>query len=124
MGVAFESIDDGSVRARFGCEERFEGFPGVVHGGVVAALLDGAMLNCLLASGTVAVTARLSIRYRGAVCTGREAVVRARCTRSTSSLHVLEAEVSQEGRVKATAEGTFMTPPGNGGDHASHFGSA
>jgi acyl-coenzyme A thioesterase PaaI-like protein len=37
---------DGGVEAHFDCSRIFEGYSHRIHGGVIAALLDGAMTNC------------------------------------------------------------------------------
>lgn len=113
LGLRFASQADGSVSAEFPCESTYEGYAGMVHGGIVSALLDGAMTNCLFALGHVAVTADLHVRFRHPVYTGQKAVVRAMLTRDASPLFVLEAQVMQAGQVKATAVGKFMLKNGS-----------
>jgi acyl-coenzyme A thioesterase PaaI-like protein len=103
---------DGSVAAEFDCDIAYEGYSGVVHGGIVASLLDGAMTNCLFSMGHVAVTADLHVRFRHPLGTGQKATVRAWLTRNALPLFVLEAEIAQAGQVKATAVGKFMLRPG------------
>jgi len=49
--LEFVLSEDGSVHAKFDCSKVFEGYPGLVHGGVISSLLDGAMTNCLFAHG-------------------------------------------------------------------------
>ncbi|MGE5610452.1 MAG: PaaI family thioesterase [Bacillota bacterium] len=108
LQVRFVPQADGSVATTFACEQGYEGYPGIVHGGVVACLLDGAMTNCLFSLGHVAFTADLHVRFRHPLCTGQEAIVRARVTRDASPLFVLEAQIMQAGQVKASAVGKFM----------------
>ena len=64
MGLQFRLLGDGSVEEAFDCSDRFQGYPGMLHGGVISSLLDGAMTNCLFAHGIVAVTADLKVRFR------------------------------------------------------------
>jgi uncharacterized protein (TIGR00369 family) len=109
--VDFTEDGDGGVEGSFACDEEFAGYPGCVHGGVVSSLLDGAMTNCLLARGCVAVTADLRIRFRQPVATGRPATVRAWLDRSRRRVHVVGAELRQGGKVRATAVGKFMRLP-------------
>ena len=111
LGLEFSLSQDGAVEAVFDCDEVFQGYEHVLHGGVVSSLLDGAMTNCLFAQGCCAVTAELNVRFRHPVVTGRDATVRAWVERSTAPLHILKAEVVQEGQVKATASGKFMDQP-------------
>jgi len=99
---------DGSVTGEFPGGAVFEGYPGLLHGGVTAALLDGAMTNCLFAHGIEALTAELTVRYRHPIGVGGNIVVRASLTDSRGELHLLRAELRQEGQVKATALGKFV----------------
>ena len=99
---------DGSVTGEFPGGVGFEGYPGLLHGGVTAALLDGAMTNCLFAHGIEAVTAELTIRYRHPVDVRGSIAVRASLTESHGDLHLLRAELRQEGQIKATALGKFI----------------
>lgn len=111
LGLAFASLPDGGVEARFACDHVFQGYAGVLHGGVIASLLDGAMTSCLFARGRAAVTAELNVQFRHPVVAGRTAKVRAWITRATPPLHVLAAQVVQDGQTKATATGKFMDQP-------------
>jgi len=109
MGLAFTPSADGrGVESAFDCSARFEGYVGLVHGGVVGMLLDGAMANCLFHLGTVAHTGHLAIRFRHPVLVGRPAVVRAWLLRSRGRLHVLGADVRQDDRVTAVATAKFL----------------
>ena len=98
----------GVVRAEFPCHKVFQGYPGQLHGGVVTALLDGAMTNCLFAQGIEAVTGELTVRFLRPVKTDHVAEVSARLTRVSHRLYVLEAEVIQERVPVARAQGKFL----------------
>ncbi len=108
LRLGFTTSDNGEVQACFDCNKSFEGYAGMLHGGVIASLLDGAMTNCMFANGTPAVTAELTVRFRHPVMINRAATVRAWIERSSPPLHVLKAEVVQGEQVKATATGKFM----------------
>jgi uncharacterized protein (TIGR00369 family) len=111
LHLDFAAAADGSVSAVFQCEESLEGYAGVVHGGMVSSLLDGAMTNCLFARGIVAVTAEITVRFQRLLRIGEPAQVRAWVTRSTPHLHFLAAEITQSGSVAATARAKFRRPP-------------
>jgi uncharacterized protein (TIGR00369 family) len=100
--------EDGSVTARFACEQAYEGYPGLLHGGVISSLADGAMTNCLFAHGIVAVTAELQVRFRHPVRLGEPLDIRARVCRFSPPLFVVEAELSQGLQCKVKATGKFM----------------
>ena len=111
LGLQFAVSEDGSVEATFSCDKAFQGYANVLHGGLISCLLDGAMTNCMFAHGHAPVTAELNVRFRDPVVIGQPATVRAWIGRSSSRLHVLEAEIVQNQQVKATAKGKFMKQP-------------
>jgi len=106
--LQFVLSDDGSVQARFDCSQAFEGYPGLLHGGAISSLLDGAMTNCLFAHGHQGVTGELKVRFRHPIVTDRPAIVRAWIDRSIPPFHVLHAELIQDEWVKAKATGKFV----------------
>jgi uncharacterized protein (TIGR00369 family) len=97
LRLDFTVAADGSVSAVFQCEESLEGYAGIVHGGMVSSLLDGAMTNCLFARGIVAVTAELTVRFQRSLRVDEPARVQAWITRSNPHLHFLAAEITQSG---------------------------
>ena len=103
-------MPDDSVEGTFTANEVFEGYVGQLHGGVIAALLDGAMTNCLFAHRCRAFTAELTLRHRRPVTSTDCLTVRAWVTRSRPPLHHLRAELRQGGQVRATALGLFFEP--------------
>jgi uncharacterized protein (TIGR00369 family) len=108
LRVDFRPMHDGGVEAHFDCARVFEGYSHRIHGGVIAALLDGAMTNCLFAHGHVAVTAELNVRYRHPVMTDHPATVRAWIRESSRGLHRLRAEVLQDSQLLVIATATFL----------------
>jgi acyl-coenzyme A thioesterase PaaI-like protein len=112
MGLALRHTTalDGSVSAPFIGNCALEGYPGVLHGGIVATLLDGAMTNCLFARGIRALTAELKVRYRAPVLAAEELKVRAWLESSRHGLFELRSEITQGGRLKARANGRFISP--------------
>lgn len=112
LGQDFALQPDGSVEGIFAASDLFEGYSGLLHGGVTAALLDGAMTNCLFARGVRALTAELTVRYRRPVALAGRIAVRAWLTESHGRLQLLRAELRQDDRVKATARGKFVEDHG------------
>jgi len=112
-GLAQEFVlqPDGSVRGVFAASAPLEGYTGLLHGGIAAAFLDGAMTNCLFAHGVEALTAELAVRYRETIAVPGEIVTHATLTESHGRLYLLRAELRQDGRIKATAVGKFVRPP-------------
>ncbi|MFO7691514.1 MAG: PaaI family thioesterase [Vicinamibacterales bacterium] len=117
LGLMFTPCaDGGGVETRFDCAESVEGYTGLVHGGVVGMLMDAAMAQCLFHLGCVAHTGELHVRFRHPIVVGREARVRAWRERTRGRLHVLGADLRQDGRVKAVATAKFLEPAAAGED--------
>lgn len=106
--LRFAVRDDGSVQAFFQPDRTYEGYDGMLHGGVIATLLDAAMTHCLFAHGRCGLTAELCVRFRHPVLTAAPVRLRAWVERASAPLFVLRAEIEQEGRLRATAVGKFM----------------
>lgn len=108
LGVAYSAEPDGGVRAEWRSRAGDQGYDGVLHGGISATLLDGAMVHVLFAHDVVARTAELKLRYRQPVRVGHPVGLRAWLRRSYGPLYLLAAELRQDGRLCVTAEGRFM----------------
>lgn len=108
LGVTYLQRTSGEVVAEVDCPQDWEGYTGLVHGGIISSLVDGAMTNCLFAKGIVAVTADLHVRYRHPLELGQRALVRAEVVRSSHPLYVLKSTIHQNDRLCITATGKFM----------------
>ena len=62
--------EDGFVRAQANMGAAYEGPPGVVHGGMVALLLDQVLGAAAFYAGVPGMTGTLTIRYRAATRLG------------------------------------------------------
>ena len=108
LGLACRVSGDNEVVAEFDRGELFQGYTGILHGGVISSLLDGAMTNCLFAHGRAAMTAELHIQFRHPVSTDSRAIVRAWIVETRPPFNSLEAELVQCEQVKARATGRFV----------------
>jgi hypothetical protein len=109
LAVKYTTEPDGSVTARFLGHCALEGYPGLLHGGLIAALLDGAMTHCLFVRGHRGLTVELKVRYHAGVNAAEESSVRAWLKDSAHGVFQLGAELAQGGVVRARATGKFMT---------------
>jgi acyl-coenzyme A thioesterase PaaI-like protein len=109
--MAFERDVHGGVTATFNCGADWQGYPGCIHGGVIASLLDGAMTHCLFTHNVAAFTVELTVRYHARVEMGRPARVRAWRCGVSPRLHQMRAELKQDDRVKVSATAKFMPSP-------------
>jgi acyl-coenzyme A thioesterase PaaI-like protein len=108
LGLRFSVQADDSVAGTYTFGQYLEGYPGVVHGGIVAAALDGAMTHWLFMHNRSAVTAELKIRYLLPVASRVPVLIRARWIEGSGMLFVMSAEVVQSGRQMATASAKFI----------------
>jgi ubiquinone/menaquinone biosynthesis C-methylase UbiE/acyl-coenzyme A thioesterase PaaI-like protein len=113
LQLRFQVDGPDGVVAQCVVEHRYQGFDGVVQGGIVSLLLDSAMANVLLRHGIQAMTARLRVRFQHPLRTGIPLRVRARMKRARGlparqRVHLLEADIEQEGLDCAAALGTFV----------------
>jgi len=111
MGLRFRLLEDGSVESPFHCQDLYQGYQGILHGGIATSILDSAMTSCLFAHGRVAVTAEMTVQFRHPIEVGKVLAVRAWITRSRSPLYVVEGELRQDGQLKAKAKGKFADKP-------------
>ena len=103
-------VEDGKVKALFQPKPHHCGYANVLHGGLVAALLDETMAwaaNRALARMTV--TAELKLRYRKPVPGNRPTLVWAEITKSNRRIaYGNSAIVDDTGEEYASAEGSFI----------------
>jgi uncharacterized protein (TIGR00369 family) len=112
LGLEFHPQADGSVEAEFPGGDAYQGYTGILHGGVIAMLLDAAMTNCLFAQDRRGVTADLAVRFRHPVASAQPVRLRAWVERSVPPLYLLRAELWQADQLRATATGKFMDTSG------------
>ncbi len=112
LALRFE-LYDGTATATFVGHPDHQGYPGHLHGGVVAAVLDEAMGWAAYAQGTFAMTARMSVRFRRPVPLGKPLTVSARAVRQRGPAIEMRAELRDAaGRLLAESEGMFMQVKG------------
>lgn len=108
LGLRFAEESDGSVVGFFACDGKYQGYPDRLHGGVIAMIADAAMTHCLFVHRIKAVTGKLKLRFPCPVEVGVAATVRAKLVVNSPPAFVLNAEISQAGTVRATAEALFV----------------
>ncbi|MCP5116122.1 MAG: PaaI family thioesterase [bacterium] len=72
LRIRFQQTGDGAVEAVWVPTADWEGFEGVIHGGILSTVLDEAMSKAVVAAGWKALTGELKVRYRQPVKTGEE----------------------------------------------------
>lgn len=87
---------DGGASAEFVAAARFQGYEGIVHGGVIAALLDEASIKALLLGGIRALTAEITLRYKAPLRVGQRARVSAKVSGVRGRLCRVDAEIRSD----------------------------
>jgi acyl-coenzyme A thioesterase PaaI-like protein len=100
--------DELGVKAEFTPSRDLQGYSGILHGGIVSALLDSAMTHCLFNSGIKAVTGDLHVRFLHSVPCNQPLEIRALIVSSRPPLYRLKSELLQGSRIMAWAEAKFM----------------
>jgi uncharacterized protein (TIGR00369 family) len=87
IGMKLNFIKDGeTIRAEFTPDKMHQGWPGLLHGGILGCLLDEAMSNIAYATGNTCLTATIEIRWRQPVKVEEPLVVTAWITRQRKKL--------------------------------------
>lgn len=110
LRIRFERQEGGEFSAIWSPGSEWEGFSGIVHGGVVGTVLDEAMSKAVAATSTEALTAELRVRFRIHVATGGSFVVRGWIVRRNRRLIEAEAVLTElDGTEHAHAWGRFLS---------------
>jgi len=109
LKLKFYKQEDGTVFGNFFAHPKFEGYSGIVHGGIIATLLDSAMTHCLFVKDVPALTGRLSIKYSTPIRTGTVVKLEARIVDQLHEMFILEGRASVDGKRVASAEGKYKT---------------
>jgi acyl-coenzyme A thioesterase PaaI-like protein len=109
MGLKFYKHEDGTVFGNFFADPKYEGYSGIIHGGIVATLLDSAMTHCLLMKDIPALTGRLSIKYSIPIRTGKVVKVEARIVDELRGIFILQGKALVDGKRVASAEAKYRS---------------
>jgi uncharacterized protein (TIGR00369 family) len=97
-----------SLSGSFMPRPEHEGWQGIIHGGIIAALLDEAMVKLASALGTPAMTAEITVKFRSPAVAGKELHITARIKKDTPRLIEAEAAVSQGEILVGESTGKLM----------------
>jgi acyl-coenzyme A thioesterase PaaI-like protein len=99
-----------AVQSSFQPRAPHEGYPGVVHGGVIASALDETMFwAAAYASREFHVSVEMAVRYQEKVVVGQSYLLLARTVREQRRVCFTEAELRDvTGKVCASATGKFF----------------
>ena len=112
LGIKILSVDAqaGSIEVEFEGREEFTNPAGKIQGGFLAAMLDDTMgpaLAATLRAGEFAPTLNLNVQFLSAAAPGKLQAT-GRVVRRGAEVCFLSAELSQSGRLVATATATAI----------------
>ncbi|MEZ4484739.1 MAG: PaaI family thioesterase [Syntrophotaleaceae bacterium] len=101
------SCDPENLRSRctLTLGENFQGWRGVVHGGVIASLLDEACIYAGRSLGETLVTAELTVRYRKPVPVGQAVTVSGEVLERRRKVLKVKARLEIDSELYAEADG-------------------
>jgi len=88
------SFSENTASAEFALCKTFQGYKDIVHGGIIAAVLDEAMIKAALAHGIHAVTAELTVRFRNPLFADENAAVEAKVVKTGKKLIEAAAHIT------------------------------
>ncbi|UCG77390.1 MAG: PaaI family thioesterase [Nitrospirota bacterium] len=102
LGIEFRSSEEGVV-AEFIASAEHQGYRNIVHGGIIAALLDEASIKAASSSGITAVTAEIRLRYKNPLFINEHAIIKAKIVRERGDLIEAEAFIRRSDDSKMIA---------------------
>lgn len=114
LKLRFYTTAPGEVTAEYTVPEHYQGYPGVVHGGIVAAMLDEAAGRSLMGNEAprFMYTARMDVRYRKNVPVGQNLRIVGRVSRNKERIATAASALYlQDGTLLAEAEVLLVDVP-------------
>jgi acyl-coenzyme A thioesterase PaaI-like protein len=110
LQLRFRSEKEGRVTAEWTPSDAWEGFQGLIHGGVVSTVLDEAMSKAVTSAGTPGLTCLLEVRLRRSIAPGEPLIVRGWVVEKRRRRVRVEAEIRDSADVeRAHGWATFLT---------------
>ena len=108
FGLKFKKGADGAVSTTFTGNRNLQGYIGVMHGGVLSALLDTAMAQCLLHQDIEAVTGELTVRYLEQVDCDGTLDIKAWIDSSLPPLYHVKSQIRIGDKIVCKGKARFM----------------
>ncbi len=108
LNLHFEVDQNGLAQAVWQPSAQYRSYPDRVHGGVIATLMDSAIVHALFARGVAGVTAELVIRYLHGVAIDAPVHVSGWVESCRHRVYFCQAEVRQGGVLVVRASARFM----------------
>jgi len=111
LQLKFYATDEGAI-AHYTTEEQYQGYKGILHGGIISTLLDEIMVKAVIAQGVVAVTAEMTVRFKKPIRIGERITLTANVRKKKSRIYMTGGQARREdGAVVASAVGKYLVVP-------------
>lgn len=109
LQLDFELVGEDGIRTEFTPHKRFQGWKDILHGGIIATILDEVMVNVAYLRKIMAVTVKMEIRLRRPAAVGERLIFRGQILKRGAKTLDVKAWAEQEsGEVVAEATGLLM----------------
>ena len=89
-------------------DKKFQGWKDIVHGGILATVLDETMANYCVFKGNSVVSVEINVRFKKSALVGKKLVFKGRARQLKGKLYESEAECFQDGELVSSATGKLM----------------
>jgi len=89
--------ENGEAITEIVADNRFEGYKGIFHGGIISTILDEAMIKAILAENRFAVTAEITTRFHLPINVGDNLKITGRVKEIRGRVFYTEAKVIRNG---------------------------
>ena len=116
LQLKFSYPQPGTCLAEFVPEKKYQGWKGILHGGIISTLLDEAMAHAVggvegEGGASEAVTAELTVRFKKPVRIGSKIVLSGKVEKDNAKIVEASSEITDEtGLVLASARGKLVRP--------------
>jgi uncharacterized protein (TIGR00369 family) len=99
---------NGRALVRWTPPAHYQGYAGLLHGGIISTILDETMAHAAISLVRGAATVELSVQFLKPVRTGRELEIHAEVREHKRRILIIGAELTQDGELRARGEGKFL----------------
>ncbi len=112
LKASFYEDEDRRVIVRYVPKDEYQGYPGVLHGGIACALLDEAIGRTLVRHDLWAMTVDLNVRFHKPIPLGQPLTVIGEMVRLRSRMMEGKGEIRlADGSLAVTAEAKYILLP-------------
>lgn len=111
LGARFYELDNKEIACTFKTKEFHQSYPGRLHGGIAAAILDETVGRAIdnIEPGTWAVTVELNVKYKKPIPINADLKAIGRITSNSRKIFEAEGEIIlPDGTTAATCWGKYM----------------